>query len=316
MKKTKNYQEKSDEPTGLHTSVFIPCAGDQCRWNAYLGVPKQLVDIDGEPLLYRTVRCLKERGLNDIFIIGNNPKFAVDGVRTYTPQASRWIVETIKSTESLWTQRNIILLGDVWFSPESLDRVISTNAPIAVFGRKGGSELTGARWGEIFALVFRKTVAPQVSRVLGAAVAYADLSSPVERFRTPIRLWKLSRFILGDGTNLAPSQRVNIVKKMFNAFSSASPLMIQKMCSSGSERSRLSGALWRLARFMRGSSLPQPRLGLLWSFYYLYLGLPIDSNHTDDTLFYELDDFTEDFDYPVDYDKWMANRSSYLQRNS
>jgi hypothetical protein len=242
MKKPKTYQEKSKEPTRFNTRVFIPCAGDESRWNEYLGVPKQLVDIDGEPLLHRTVRCLKDRGLNDILIIGNNPKFAVDGVQTYSPHAYRWIVETIKSTESLWKQKNIILLGDVWFSPESFDNIISTNAPIVVFGRKCDSKLTGCRWGEIFALVFRDTEAPRVSRVLDIAIAYAEQGN---------------------------------------------------------------SSSWQ---------------GLLWSFYYIYLNIymgdPLTSNVIDDSLFYELDDFTEDFDFPIDYDMWMANRSSYQQRNS
>ena len=41
--------------------IVILCAGDATRWGGYLGLPKHLVPIHGEPLLHRTVRLLRTR---------------------------------------------------------------------------------------------------------------------------------------------------------------------------------------------------------------------------------------------------------------
>lgn len=62
--------------------VFILANGKATRWENYLGVDKQLIEIDGETLLKRTVRLLKENGLNDIWLIG---KYEIDGAKNYIP---------------------------------------------------------------------------------------------------------------------------------------------------------------------------------------------------------------------------------------
>lgn len=62
--------------------IFILANGDAKRWGNYLGVDKPLIQIDGETLLSRTVRLLKENGLNDIVIVG---KFEVEGAKNYIP---------------------------------------------------------------------------------------------------------------------------------------------------------------------------------------------------------------------------------------
>jgi choline kinase len=49
--------------------VFILCAGDGARWRNYLGVPKQLISIEGETLLERTMRLLHAHNLTDIVIV-------------------------------------------------------------------------------------------------------------------------------------------------------------------------------------------------------------------------------------------------------
>ena len=41
---------------------------DGKRWNNYIGIPKHLIEINGEPILARTVRLLKENGIDDIVI--------------------------------------------------------------------------------------------------------------------------------------------------------------------------------------------------------------------------------------------------------
>lgn len=45
--------------------IFILANGKATRWENYMGVDKQLIVIDGEPLLNRTVRLLKENETDD-----------------------------------------------------------------------------------------------------------------------------------------------------------------------------------------------------------------------------------------------------------
>ena len=51
---------------------YILANGDGKRWGNYMGVPKQLLEIDGETILHRMVRLLREEGVpkEDIFICG------------------------------------------------------------------------------------------------------------------------------------------------------------------------------------------------------------------------------------------------------
>jgi choline kinase len=50
--------------------VFILAAGNCSRWN---GICKQLIQIDGEPLIHRTVRLIRECDENaDIYIVSTH----------------------------------------------------------------------------------------------------------------------------------------------------------------------------------------------------------------------------------------------------
>ena len=49
---------------------YILADGEAKRWNNYLGVEKPLISIDGETLLSRIVRILRENNQSDIVIIG------------------------------------------------------------------------------------------------------------------------------------------------------------------------------------------------------------------------------------------------------
>jgi len=54
---------------------IIMADGDGKRWNNYLGIPKHLVEINGEPIIKRTVRLLKENGVNNIIITSRDERY-------------------------------------------------------------------------------------------------------------------------------------------------------------------------------------------------------------------------------------------------
>ena len=55
---------------------IIMCGGTYNYWET----PRQLTKINGEPIVARTIRLLKENGVNDIAISSNNPIFEQFGV--------------------------------------------------------------------------------------------------------------------------------------------------------------------------------------------------------------------------------------------
>ena len=63
---------------------IIMAAGKGTRWNNYLGIPKHLIEINGETLLARTTRLLKENGIKNYIITSSDERYKQYG--TTIPQ--------------------------------------------------------------------------------------------------------------------------------------------------------------------------------------------------------------------------------------
>lgn len=147
------------------SSVLLLCAGDGTRWGEYLRVPKQLIPFNGEPLLSRTLRLLGELGYkSEIASVSWDSRLHIRGTVSFIPQAYRWTVETLLATRPLWRERTIVLLGDVYFTPRALRRILDYTNPIGFFGRPWPSAYTGCDHGEIFALSFSADGAEKLVR--------------------------------------------------------------------------------------------------------------------------------------------------------
>ena len=55
---------------------MIMCGGTYDKWEK----PKHLTEVKGEPIVKRTIRLLKENGVEDIAISSNDDRFAAFGV--------------------------------------------------------------------------------------------------------------------------------------------------------------------------------------------------------------------------------------------
>lgn len=209
-----------------NTTILILCAGEAKRWNNYLGVPKQLIPINGEPLLDRTVRLLHLKELYDINIISNDERLKVNNESFYRPKKFEWIVETLLSTQSLWNKNTIVLLGDVFFTQDAINTIDHLKETLHIYGRYGASEFTSTPWGEIFALSFQQS----------------DWSQ-----------------IISNAENVILQTKV-------------------------------------------GSR------GKLWELYRSIAGFPHNEHLIEDEIFISINDFTDDFDFPSDYD---ANVKKY-----
>ena len=146
----------------INPKVVILCAGDASRWGDYLGVPKQLVTFNGESLLHRTERLLRKKGCHDITVISHDDRLRLETCSFFRPERFQCTTETFLSTRSLWGEMTLVLLGDVFYTQNAIERIVSYTNGIHVFGRPGGNLFTGSPYGEIFAFSFARDCADEM----------------------------------------------------------------------------------------------------------------------------------------------------------
>jgi choline kinase len=136
----------------MRNMVFILSAGDGARWGNYLGVPKQLAPVNGEPILFRTIRLLRERGIENIVItvpelnyFGELPCEQVVGIKEID-------IDKFLNVKHLVNDSALFIFGDVYFTENALDIILRDHNEIMFFGRRRESILTGKPGGEIFAI--------------------------------------------------------------------------------------------------------------------------------------------------------------------
>lgn len=156
---------------------IIPCAGNGNRWTEQTGTPKQLVKLCGEPILYRTVRQLHERGATDIRIIVKDltdPRFKIPGTRRATAKLNpdNGPADKFCSSRHLWNRngRTTILFGDVFFTDQAMDTIVNPDdgGDWRVYARFGTSNITGCRHPELFGI----TLHPDHHTLADQAIAY------------------------------------------------------------------------------------------------------------------------------------------------
>ena len=147
--------------------MIILCAGEQTRWGDPNN-PKQLVDVGGEPLLARIVRQCRRAGHEPVIVTHDERLLLSEKV--YTPGKRRWTIETLLSTRFMWDDRTVVLLGDVIYTRDALDKILASRELFQVFGRKELRYRLVGRYYEIFALSFDQTQAGRVEDTLKRAV--------------------------------------------------------------------------------------------------------------------------------------------------
>lgn len=102
--------------------IIILCGSNHSQIN---GVPRQLVTINGERVLDRTIRLLREYGANDISITATDPAFDdvdADKIRYIQDDPKVWV-----NCFYLVNEPVIYIFGDVYFSPDALRTILLTN---------------------------------------------------------------------------------------------------------------------------------------------------------------------------------------------
>lgn len=106
---------------------IIMCGGIYEKWET----PRQLFPINGEPIVARTIRLLKEAGISDIAISSDNPIFEQFGM-PILKHDNRYVGYG-NENNGRWTdafyptdEPTCYIFGDVVFSPEAIKTIIET----------------------------------------------------------------------------------------------------------------------------------------------------------------------------------------------
>lgn len=107
---------------------IIMCGGDYKKWS----IPRQLMEINGEPIIARTIRLLKECGIEDIAISSNYDIFKQFNVPVLHHD-NKWTVYGTNNSQGHWANGFYptdlpvcYLFGDVVFSKKAIKKIVQT----------------------------------------------------------------------------------------------------------------------------------------------------------------------------------------------
>lgn len=179
---------------------IIMCGGKYPRWQG----PRQLVEIRGEPIVARTIRLLRERGVEDIAISSNCPEFERFGVPVLRHEngfiardrdPGDWVDAFYPTEEPV-----CYVFGDVVFSPAAIKVIVGAQTDGIEFFASAPpfSPLYPKNWAEPFA--FKVTDVPRFRRAIGDV---KRLTREGKFRRTPIawELWNVIRRGPGGDVN-------------------------------------------------------------------------------------------------------------------
>lgn len=102
-------------------------------------IPKQLSVVNGEPLIKRTIRLLKENGVSDILVTAHDKRFNDLGVIRYEPLHNDWNAETKDGywlsafPTELLNEPICFLFGDVYYSENAIKTIVETPTNSTLF---------------------------------------------------------------------------------------------------------------------------------------------------------------------------------------
>ena len=171
----------------------IMCGGSYTNWEK----PRQLTEVCGEPIIARTIRLLKENGVEDIAISSNNPIFEHFGVPVLR-HSNGYTADGTSITGGYWCEAfyptdepTCYIFGDVVFSPEAIKTIVETETDDIEFFASAPpfSSQYIKRWAEPFALKVANT--DHLKHAISLTKQYADQGL----FRRKPIMWELWQVI-------------------------------------------------------------------------------------------------------------------------
>ena len=136
---------------------IIMAGGTYNGWD----MPKHLSEVNGEPIVARTIRLLRENGVKDIAISSLHPAFENFGVEVLKHENMYK-----EGTKGTWldgfypmTVPVCYIFGDVVFSPEAIKKIVETETDQIEFfaSAKPLPAIYPKRWAEPFAFKVKDT---------------------------------------------------------------------------------------------------------------------------------------------------------------
>ena len=169
--------------------------------------PKQFLKVNGERLVDRTIRLLKENDIEDIVITSNNPAFDSCGVPRFEDENNTF------SQDKSWTnmkgfwldayyrfnEPTCYLYGDVFYSHKAIETIINEEPPEFVLFGSDPSKTTPNRR-------IKKWIEPLAFKVINYEKFYQGIDEVKRLFiqkrtkRHPIT-WELHRYLCGYNVN-------------------------------------------------------------------------------------------------------------------
>jgi 2-polyprenyl-3-methyl-5-hydroxy-6-metoxy-1,4-benzoquinol methylase len=137
--------------------AVICAAGSGSRWRNYLGTRKHFARINGEALLLRAVRLLRQNNVHDITIYSNpDHPYVLPGVTCITGGFHANATTARKLTRSSWStiDQTLLMLGDVYYTEETIATMTTPTPGFHQFGRLAPSKATGKPGAEMYGWQF------------------------------------------------------------------------------------------------------------------------------------------------------------------
>lgn len=135
---------------------ILMCGGEYKKFDT----PKHLIEVNGERIVDRTIRLLKENGVQDIYISSNNPLFDSCNVPRLENKDNYY--ELGKDYDKGWwlsafykvNEPVCYIWGDVYFSDGAIKTIVNykTHKDI-LFGTSDAKNKYHNNWGEPFAYI-------------------------------------------------------------------------------------------------------------------------------------------------------------------
>lgn len=158
------------------------------------GVPRQLVTINGERILDRTIRLLRENGITDISVTATDPAFdGIDAEVIPYDSSGSWI-----NCFPVTMEPTTYIFGDVYFSPAAVRTIVDTNTDDIEFFASAPPFAPNypKPWAEPFAFKVENVAA------LNTAVDNVHVLLNKRVFRRDPLAWELWQVIKGTPINL------------------------------------------------------------------------------------------------------------------
>lgn len=119
---------------------IIMAGGHYAKWET----PRQLIEINGEPIIARTIRLLRDAGIQDISISSDNPVFQKRFGVPCLIHANNYFAREYNDMDGYWCNcfyptdvPTCYIFGDVVFSPEAIRTIVNYDTDdIMLFGSK------------------------------------------------------------------------------------------------------------------------------------------------------------------------------------